>query len=334
MNKRAYRSEPILSILIYTVMFHSALLRSFLLSAVLVLATGALFAQSDNVTIAIQGTLKDANGVTVPDGQRQIVFELYDSIVAGNLLWDETATVQVTGGIYSHNLGSVDRLVGADFAQTVFLDLTVGGQHMTPRTQMTYAPYALSVDASQRIAEGACSGQVGDIKYSILNPQQFRTQNGTCWVAMDGRDVTGSRLEQIAGFSNVPDMGGLFMRAAEWQGGADRDPERTAGTAAGSLQTDATKAHRHGVNIPFNATTNRTGDHSHSYSRGGGRTCSGTGCSGNQNIYTNLTEGASTGSTGAHSHTVSGTINGNTAEASGSETRPANRNFYVYIRIN
>ena len=134
----------------------------------------------NNVVINIQGTLKDANGVAVPDGQREVTFRLYELLSGGTAVWEETATVEVIGGIYSHNLGTVEDLVGGDFASTLYLGITVGSLELAPRTQMTYAPYALAVFASQRVARQGCSGQVGDVKYSVLNPTQFAEENGEC----------------------------------------------------------------------------------------------------------------------------------------------------------
>jgi hypothetical protein len=222
------------------------------LVCLLVLLSSGLFAQSP--VISIQGTLKDANGASVADGMRQVTFRLYNSPTGGNALWTEVATIEVVGGIYSHNLGRVQPLSGGNFSTSVFLSVEVAGNELFPRTEMTYAPYALSVNSAQQIARGGCSGQVGDIKHSILTPTQFAVENGDCWVPMDGRGISGTRLATIMGSNTVPDMSGLFIRATEYTG--NNDPGRSPNAQA-SYQEDGNKSHSHGMDNP--------GGHEHNY---------------------------------------------------------------------
>jgi hypothetical protein len=300
----------------------------------LVFLSASLFGQ--NPTISVQGTLKDASGASVADGMREVTFRLYNVESGGTVLWTETATVSVIGGIYSHNLGSVEPLVEGNFAANVYLGIVVSGLELSPRTAMTYAPYALSVASAQRIAQQGCSGQVGDVKYSILNPTQFAVQNGDCWVPMDGRAIPGTRLATIMGATNVPDMSGLFMRATEYNDG--NDPDRGV-MAATTIQGDGNKLHGHS----FSGTTNNDGSHSHTYRDQ--YTREGTNGSGVEPAFTTTYDSnydtangdddgkrgyankTTTGS-GNHSHSFSGTT-GN----SGAEARPKNMNFFIYIRV-
>jgi hypothetical protein len=285
-------------------------------------------AQENNLKISVQGTLKDPNGLAVDDGERSITFRLYNQAQGGELRHEETAPVQVRGGVYSYLLGtntSFDSL--KIFDETLYLELTVGdaGEPLNPRTQMTYAPYALSVETAQRavlaeVADSAdiavtaetaqtasrllsgpnsCSGAVGDIKYSILTPDQFVLENGDCWVPMDGRNITGTKLEDDYGWDDVPDMSGLFIRAQEFENGANNDPNRSSSSTVGEYQGDDYKSH------------------THTYSRASG--------------YINR---GSSGGQGAVRN-GNGTYNtSSTPSSGGSETRPRNRNFYVYIRVN
>jgi hypothetical protein len=116
---------------------------------------------------------------------------------------------------------------------------------------------------------------------------------------MDGRSITGTKLEDDYGWDDVPDMSGLFIRAQEFENGANNDPDRTSSSAVGEYQEDRFRDHKH---------TGTRNLHEHNAVAGG---------------------------------TVSGAWHGygdvNTSGASnnpGSETRPRNRNFYVYIRVN
>jgi hypothetical protein len=295
---------------------------------ILLMVSVCAHAQENNLKISVQGTLKDPNGLAVDDGEQSITFRLYNQAQGGELRHEETAPVQVRGGVYSYLLGtntSFDSL--KIFDETLYLELTVGdaAEPLNPRTQMTYAPYALSVTTAQRavlaeVADSAdvavtaetaqtasrllsgpnsCSGAVGDIKYSILTPDQFVLENGDCWVPMDGRSITGTKLEDDYGWDDVPDMSGLFIRAHEFENGANRDPNRTSSSEVGELQGDDFKSHNHQQR--YSVVNNRDGS------------------AGDGDWFA-----------------VNGSNNGgaNTGNRGGAETRPKNLSFYVYIRVN
>lgn len=105
-----------------------------------------LFAQQNK--ISLQSTLKDISGKAIPDGDVNVTFKLYHQMEQGQAQWTETATVSVVGGIYSHKLGSVTPLPASIFGLPLYLGVTVGGgQELAPRTELTSAPYAISVGA-------------------------------------------------------------------------------------------------------------------------------------------------------------------------------------------
>jgi hypothetical protein len=272
--------------------------------------------QSSAPRVSIQGTLKDNNGAVVEDGEYAVTFKLYNSATGGTALWSEEATISVAGGIYNHYLGSVNPLNGSNFSSILYVGVKVGAYELAPRTELTYAPYAFAV------REVACSGAVGDIKYSILNPTQFAQVNGACWVPMDGRVIAGSKLNTIIGASNVPNGGGLFIRAQEHAGGMDNDPDRTTASAIATFQDQTFLQHNHPVNDP---------GHSHSYldakhKLGQVNSASAAG-QGTYDVAHFLTNeiGWQTNNTNP-SLTI--------ANSSGNETRPKNLNFWIYIRIN
>lgn len=271
--------------------------------------------QAQNPKISIQGTLKTADGTTVGDGTYNVTFRLYNAINAaeGSHLWQEAATVEVTGGIYSHYLGSVTPLNPANFSTTLYLGVKVGSYELTPRTELSYSPYSFAVYSA------VCSGAVGDVKHSILNPTQFATVNGACWVPMDGRSIAGSQLATITGMTNVPDAGGLFVRNQEFSGGANQDPDRTSSSPIATYQDQAVISHNHGVNDP---------GHSHGFNDirhgDGGDKCNCAGSGGT----------ASRGTTTENNNTFGVSTGISIQNAGGSETRPKNMNLWVYIRIN
>lgn len=307
----------------------------FLLTFILLsIATATAFAQSKK--ISVQGFLKDANGKAVADGSQNMTFKLYTVATGGTAAWTDDQTINVYGGVYSAQLGSVANPVdGLNWGTaTYYVGVTVQGTELTPRTELTFAPYSLGSPKANladraTLADTAkvvkCSGAVGDVKYSILDPAQFAAQNGSCWVPMDGGSMAGSKLAAIIGGTTVPNAGGLFLRGQEFAGQtASHDPDRTSTTAIGTLQDQAFLSHAH------TGSTSTDGSHSHSFSEEGvyDYNCSGTGCSSNDREYYPTTNGGTTSTAGAHTHTL--TIN----NTGGTETRPKNLNLWTYIRIN
>ena len=302
-------------------------------------------AQDDNPKISIQGTLKDANSIAVDDGQQTITFRLYDAETGGTVKHEEIGDVQVRGGVYNYLLGTEEDLDPAAFATPLYLSLEVNGNELFPRTPMTYSPYSLSVSTAQQaigLASGTntCSGSVGDIKYSILNPTDFAKENGDCWVPMDGQAIPGTKLADTYGWSNVPDMSGLFVRATEYNDG--NDPDRTD-MSIPTVQGDENKAHDH--------TASEAGGHTHYYTDAylQGIQLSGTatdsmGIALNRNdvqtikayytdtnkdrytFYNDIEGGLVTTRDGDHTHIIS-------SSGGAEEARPKNMNFYIYIRV-
>lgn len=286
---------------------------------------------SQTKKISIQGFLKDGNSKAVDNGQYELTFKLYTVASGGTAIWTETnSAVNVYGGVYSVQLGAITSISTLAFDIPYYLGVTIQGTELTPRMELTYAPYALAVDHANFVT---CSGAVGDVKYSILKPTQFASVNGACWVPMDGRTITGSALATLTSKTTVPDGSGLFIRNHEFVEG--NDPNRTVGADIASIQTEDLKSHGHG------ATTDEKGDHIHGSNANGGNANGNAGLSymdghntaigTDDNVAQMNTIGIralSIDFAGKHSHTV--TVN----NTGGTETRPKNIDFYVYIRIN
>lgn len=273
--------------------------------------------------VPVQGFLKDATGIAIADGPRSITFKLYNVLIGGTAQWTDTQTVNVFGGVYSTVLGSATNPVDALNwgVNTFYLGITIQGTELTPRTELTYVPSSLGVSIAQ---EEICSGAVGDVKYSILEPAVFAAVNGSCWVPMDGRALaTTDKLRQITGQTTLPNGGGMFLRNQEFQTSpVGNDPDRTATSPIATLQDQSFLSHSHTGTMASN------GGHSHNYTRYGVQVSSNEGyfdvLLGNIGlIYSSVYS-----STDTHSHTV--TLN----NTGGAETRPKNLNFWVYIRIN
>ncbi len=287
--------------------------------------------------ISLQGFLKDANGKAVADGQQAITFKLYTQDAGGTAAWTEDQTINVFGGVYSTHLGKTVPLENLNWgASTYYVGVTVQGTELTPRTELTFAPYSLGSPKAQEVV---CSGAVGDIKHSILNPEQFAQVNGNCWVPMDGRNLaTTDKLRQLTGITTLPDGSGAFIRSQEFQGKANLDPGRDYTSPIAALQADALGSHSH------NGTTAKGGVHKHSLNMASGTSNNSiSGLTSSTltktfgfrvematffNSITNFGSDALVDSSGEHDHTFT------TDASGGSETRPDNLNFWVYIRIN
>jgi hypothetical protein len=312
------------------------------LSCVLCLSFVAVAQQTKK--ISLQGFLKDGNGKAVPDGNQEIIFKLYPSETGGTVEWEETQTINVFGGVYSTHLGSstnpLDNLNWG--TKTYFVGVTVQGSELNPRTELTFAPYSLGSPKADVANTVICSGAVGDIKYSILNPTQFALQNGTCWVPMDGRALAvADKLRTIIPtMANIPDGSGAFIRSQEFEGKTDRDPDRTSSNEIAKIQAQDLKGHTHENNFSVATTINSGGSHGHSFYIGKNSFQSGDGRQVVEHVATenNNVSGTSsqinTTQDGTHNHTANSSVSGSVLSSVGTETRPVNLNFWIYIRIN
>jgi len=290
--------------------------------------------------ISLQGFLKDANGKAVADGSQDITFKLYTVEAGGTAEWTEDQTVNVFGGVYSTHLGKTVPIENLNWgAATYYVGVTVQGTELVPRTELTFAPYSLGSPKAQEVV---CSGAVGDVKHSILNEAQFKQVNGDCWVPMDGRTLaTTDKLRQITGMTSLPNGGGLFIRSQEFANSANFDDNRDTNSPIASFQSESLKSHDHSASLSVSGSTSNGGSHSHTTGVPGRSEEGGFISQGNPfssfsatdraiQFYHNI--GSSSG--GEHSHSLSGSASGNTGTSGGTETRPDNMNFWVYIRIN
>lgn len=311
---------------------------SFILLLGFFIVINANAQSTQNRKLSVQGYLKDGNGKAVDNGNYAITFKVYDVATGGTALWTEdNPTVNVYGGIYTVQLGAINDISLLAWDKPYFLGISISGTELSPRTELTYAPYAFAVNKATYVQ---CSGAVGDVKYSTLDPIKFATVNGDCWVPMDGRTITGSKLATLLGVTTITNAGGMFLRGQDFLN-SDNDPDRTSTSAIATLQNQAFLAHNH------SATADYAGSHNHSSNANGGLTGSLTnpnfglavlnsngttaanvdGIGDNQVNLTSIKE-LIINNGGNHTHNLSVNNNG------GIETRPKNLNLWTYVRIN
>lgn len=172
--------------------------------------------------ISIQSTLKDITGKAIPDGDVNVTFRLYHQLSGGSHVWEESTTVTVVGGIYSHKLGSIVPLNAGNFGNTLFLGVTVsGGQELAPRTELTSAPYAVSV--SSLAANGGSASFDGNGVFTV--PGQFGTikTNGNIGVGWNSNPTWHLSIPGNAGFHQYGNRASLVnnnqIKMSMWDNG-------------------------------------------------------------------------------------------------------------------
>lgn len=70
-----------------------------------------------------------------------------------------------------------------------------------------------SVDNYLDILPSRSEGFVGEVRFSILEEQEFQAMYGEEWVLMRGQNIEHSLLAKITGRTKLPDMRGNFIRA-------------------------------------------------------------------------------------------------------------------------
>jgi hypothetical protein len=95
--------------------------------------------------INYQGRLTDpTTGRPKPDDDYSMRFKLYDAETGGNLIWAETQTVPVSGGLFNVLLGSENPLSATHFSGTErWLEVVVDGQTLSPRQRIASVAYSI-----------------------------------------------------------------------------------------------------------------------------------------------------------------------------------------------
>ena len=152
--------------------------KAFFSLLVVLLIVPALASADIPRTMSYQGVLTDAGGAVVPDGTYSVTFRLYATGTAGTPLWEETRNVQVNKGIFNVILGQYTPL-DLDFSAKYFLGISVGGgDELTPRIELTSAPYSFASDLIKGTNYFSKDGKVG---IGTSNPGYLLTVDGSAF---------------------------------------------------------------------------------------------------------------------------------------------------------
>lgn len=173
----------------------------------------ALASLAQSAKIGVQGILRKGDGKSVEDGNYAITFRLYDVSTGGTALWSEVQSqVEVAGGIYSVQLGSVNSL-SLPFDSDYYLSVQVGDSpEITPRQQLTVAPYALSFKGTGNVFPS--SGAIGIGTTSPASGSNLHLKNASGVANQLTEGTTGSRVELKKGAATATighSSSGTFM---------------------------------------------------------------------------------------------------------------------------
>lgn len=114
--------------------------------AALIFAIALLASSASADLVSYQGRLTAPNGLPVADSAYAVTFAIYPDSTGGSSLWQETAPVVTHSGLFVHLLGDVNPLPSSLFADhaSLFLQLSLAGETLTPRTRLAAAPTAMA----------------------------------------------------------------------------------------------------------------------------------------------------------------------------------------------
>ena len=163
-------------------------------------------------TISYQGQIQ--SGGAPLTGQHLLHVALYDSLVGGNLLYEESHQAMIANGVFSILLGSVTPFPGAlSFDRAYYLSISIdGASELAERTPLASAPYALN----SHLAELA-GGLTGDARGVVTSINEVSgairllgdstttvTQNGNA-ISIHAKPVVsgGNGIQSIASSDNT-----------------------------------------------------------------------------------------------------------------------------------
>lgn len=116
-------------------------------------------------TMSYQGLLTDLAGDPISDGFHSLTVRIYNDIVGGDRLWEETLNVQVVNGVFSAILGQILPLTIVDFNQFLWLGLEVDAEgESSPRIFLTSTPYSfIAGDLADGVAVRSLNGLVDEV---------------------------------------------------------------------------------------------------------------------------------------------------------------------------
>lgn len=211
MNNKSVQKKYFLRILSAMLLFVQFVSMSFF--------TQFVSAAAPTNIVSYQGRLLNSNRAPVSDASASILFQFYTAVSGGSCVWSNSSstcasatarTVTLTDGLFSENLGDTghatpyaaigDAIFGDN--STLFLQITINGELLTPRKQLTAAPYALNaqmLDGLDSDADGSSAAAI--VAYNSSgnlvvtgNPGGSGVANGSMYINPASGDVAANDI--------------------------------------------------------------------------------------------------------------------------------------------
>lgn len=129
---------------------------------------GAAFASVPPM-INYQGKLTDTDGQPLKDGQYTMSFGIYSrpSGPTGPDWQELNRVVDVTGGVFTVQLGSVTPLPEAGFSKDAWLQISVEGTILSPRVRLVSTPYTLRAHTAEHVLDSAAVTSLNSLTGSV-----------------------------------------------------------------------------------------------------------------------------------------------------------------------
>lgn len=199
----------------------------------------SVLAQGVPTAITYQGKLTDELGRPVTDRIYEMDFVLHSSPTGTNPVWSGTGRqVGVENGLFTAKLGEINPITAGAFAGQRWLDITIEGRGLSPRTTITTAPYAFRAYTAEHVLDSTAvkslNNLTGAVKLragenmsiqadgntlilsgeSIPNPLPV-SQSGTWNVGVTGTPTVSQ------GRSNTPSGVHLWIKTGKYDGAGD-----------------------------------------------------------------------------------------------------------------
>lgn len=152
-----------------------------------------------------QGRLTDSTGAPLT-GSYDMQLKLYTASTSGTFIWGETRTaagsnpVAVTNGIFSVLIGegtavagsaaNLQAAIAAD--PTMYLEVTVGSEVLSPRSQLGSSAYAVNADMLDGLDSSYFAPASGSTAYAPVSGSINYIQNGTTQQASSSFNISGT----------------------------------------------------------------------------------------------------------------------------------------------
>ena len=152
--------------------------------------------------MSYQGVLKDDAGNVVSDGTYVITFRMYETDSGGAMLWEETQSVSVEGGIMNVLLGNLVPLIDLSWENPYWLGISIEGEaELAPRTELTTVAYAAHAGFADTAGEDADWVISGDDMYSGVSGGVGIGDTTPEWLFDIHKETTGNNYMQITNTS-------------------------------------------------------------------------------------------------------------------------------------